>query len=196
MDHVSAGEAQREVMRHRRRRMREQARSHRAAPGSDRYQTPEWLERSFVLPLTKPEATDVTSHDVPSQPLPSHDDAEQIRRVIDGYSEDRPDIPAQRPVDPVAGPVEPPAEPSLAEFVRPPSEDVDFARVVRRADLCRKVTRLHWIATGLAGLALILYLLISSVLLLDLVIVLALVAVAAFAARVWLNRAPVPRLHR
>jgi len=196
MDHVSAGEAQREVVRDRRRHMREQARSHRAVPVSDRYQTPEWLERSFVLPLTKPEASDVTSHDVPSQPLPSHDDdtAEHIRRVIDGYAEDRPDIPLQRPVDP---PVEPsPTELGAADFVRPPSQDVDFARVVRRADLCRRVTRLHWLATGLAGLALVLYLLMSSVLLLGLVIVLALVAVVTFAARVWLNRAPVPRLRR
>ena len=195
MDHVSAGEAQREVLRSRRRRMREQARSHRAAPTSHRYQTPEWLERSFVLPLTTPEASDVTSHDLPSQPVPSHDDdvTDQIRRVIDGYAEDRPDVPAQRPVE---SPEEATSELGAAEFVRPASQDIDFARVVRRADLCRRVTRLHWLATGLAGIALVLYLLLSSVLLLDLVIVLALVAVVAFAARVWLNRAPVPRLQR
>lgn len=164
MDHVSAGEAQREVARHRRRRMRAQATSHRASPVPGRFLTPAWLERSFVLPLMTPEATD-----------------------------ERADIPAQRRV---AGPVEPPEESSVAEFARPSHQDIDFARVVRRADLCRMVTRLHWIATGLAGVALVLFLLLSSVLLLGLVLVLALVAVAAFAARVSLNRAPVPRVRR
>ena len=169
MDHVAAGEAQREVVRNRRRRMREQARSHRAVPVSDRYQTPEWLERSFVLPLTSPEASDVASQDVPSQPFPKHDDDPVVREA---------------------------SELGSRSVQRPPSHEIDFARVVRRSDLCRRITRLHWIATGLAGLALVLYLLLSSVLLLDLVIVLALVAVVAFAARVWLNRAPVPRLQR
>ena len=47
-------------------------------------------------------------------------------------------------------------------FVRPPSEDIDFARVIRRSDLSRKVTRLHWVATGLACLALVVYLLAGS----------------------------------
>ena len=173
MDHVAAGETQRDIVRKRRRRMREQARSHRAVPVSDRYQTPAWLERSFVLPLTSPEATDVASQDVPSQPFPKHDDDPAAPTPTTG---DQADL--------------------HSGFVRPPSHDIDFARVVRRSDLCRRITRLHWAATGLAGLALVLYLLLSSVLLLDLVIVLALVAIVAFGARVWLNRAPVPRLQR
>ncbi len=54
MDQVSAGKATRDGARTRRRRMREQARSQHAAPSpaTDRYQTPEWLDRSFVLPLS------------------------------------------------------------------------------------------------------------------------------------------------
>ena len=80
--------------------------------------------------------------------------------------------------------------------VSDPRTVIDFARVVRRADLLRQVTRLHWVATGLAGLALVIYLLVSSAWVLDLVVVLAVVAVVAFAVRFRLNRAPVPRLQR
>ena len=156
MDHVSAGEATLNGVRSRRRRMRDQARSRHAgaAPG---YQTPEWLERSFVLPLTQPEASDV-----PTQPVRRHDDDP----------------------DRAPGP----------NFMRPPSEEIDFARVVRRADLCRRVTRLHWIAIGLTGLALVIYLLVSATWVLVVVVVFAVVAVVAFAVRFRLNRAPVPRL--
>jgi hypothetical protein len=182
MDHVSAGEATLSGVRSRRRRMRDQARSRHAgpAPDSDRYQTPEWLERSFVLPLTKPEASDV-----PSQPVRRHDDD--------------PDRTPQARETPLRALPEEAFGPTLApgpSFLRPPSEEIDFARVVRRSDLCRRVTRMHWVATGLAGLALVLYLLLSSTWLLDLVVVFAVVAVVAFAVRFRLNRAPVPRLQR
>ena len=182
MDHVSAGHATLNGVRSRRRRMRDQARSRHAgqAPALDRYQTPEWLERSFVLPLTQPEASDV-----PSQPVPRHDD-------------DPERLPEAR-VKPVEHLEETTFGPTLApraSFVRPASDEIDFARVIRRADLCRSVTRLHWVATGLAGLALIAYLLLASVWVLDLVLVFALVALGAFAVRFRLNRAPVPRLQR
>lgn len=185
MDHVSTGDATINGVRSRRRRMRDQARSRRAgqAPVSDRYQTPEWLERSFVLPLTQPE-----SNDVPSQPVRRHDD-DPVRL---------PEAPVS-PLEALPGTPEPvprPEGPSGPTFVRPPCEEIDFARVIRRADLTRNVTRLHWIATGLAGVALVVYLLVSSMWILDLVIVLAVVAVVAFAVRFWLNRAPVPRLQR
>jgi hypothetical protein len=176
MDDVSAGEATRQGANNRRRRMRADARSLHAvqAPVSDRYQTPEWLERTFVLPLTEPEASDV-----PSQSVPHHDDdpePTEESRVI-------PHIESEG----VAAP---------GSFVRPASEDIDFARVVRRSDLCRAVTRLHWAATGLACAALVFYLLAGSMLVLDAVVAFALVAVVAFAVRIRLSHAPVPRLQR
>jgi hypothetical protein len=164
--------------------MREQARSQHAvqapgqAPSSDRYQTPEWLDRSFVLPLTQPEASDV-----PSQAVRRHDDD----------PEPTPEAAMTSGLDAV---VPEPATGPAATFVRPPSEDIDFARVIRRSDLTRKVTRLHWVATGLAGLALVVYLLTGATVMLGVVALFALLAVAAFGVRVRLHRAPVPRLQR
>lgn len=178
MDHVTARDATRLGAHHRRWRMRERARSRHLAssPVSDRYQTPEWLERSFVLPLTQPEG-----NDVPSQPVRGHDDDP----VPEGQATPRPEAAAAR-------------TPSLgsAGFVRPPSEDVDFARVIRRADLSRQVTRLHWLATGLAGVALVVFLLVSSTVALVAVAALAVLAVGAFAVRLRLHRAPVPHVER
>ncbi len=162
--------------------MRDQARSRHAgqAPASDRYQTPEWLERSFVLPLSKPEVSEV-----PSQPVRRHDDD--------------PEHAAEALVAPIEALPETPFGPTLAPgatFLRPAGEEIDFARVVRRSDLCRTVTRLHWVATGLSGLALVAYLLFSSIWLLDLVVVFAVVAIVGFAVRLRLSRAPIPRLQR
>ena len=140
-------------------------------------QTPEWLERSFVLPLTQPEASDV-----PSQPVRRHDDdpdPEPQARTIPA-----PDVGTQ-----------PPSTPQM-NFVRPPVEHIDFARVIRRSDLCRTVTRVHWVATGLAGLALLAFLLTSSQVALGVVVAFAAVAVVAFGVRIQLNRAPVPRVER
>jgi hypothetical protein len=177
MDQVSAGEATHDVARNRRRRMRDRARSQQHpvhAPVPDRYQTPEWLERSFVLPLTQPEASDV-----PSQSVPHHDD------------------------DPLSF-VEPSAiredvstdHLSPGSFVRPPSDDIDFARVVRRSDLCRTAERVAWATAGMAGLTLIAYLLTGSVVVLALDIVFALACITALAARTRLAHAPIPRLQR
>jgi hypothetical protein len=90
-----------------------------------------------------------------------------------------------------------PEQPVAADpFVRPPSHEIDFARVIRRSDLTRRVTRLHWVTTGLAGLALVAFLLFSATWVLALVVVFVVVAVAAFAVRFRLDRAPVPRLRR
>jgi hypothetical protein len=179
MDDVSAGEATRQGAHVRRRRMRADARSLHVveAPVSDRYQTPEWLERSFVLPLTEPEA-----NDVPSQSVPHHDDDPEL-------TEESNVIPHVEP-DEVADPA------AAASFVRPTSNDIDFARVVRRSDLCRAVTRLHWATTGLACAALVFYLLAGSTLVLATVIAFAVVSVVAFAVRIRLSHAPVPRLQR
>ncbi len=155
MDHVSARDARRQGAHSRRWRMREQARSQHTvqaaqAPVSDRYQTPEWLDRSFVLPLTQPEASDV-----PSQAVRRHDDDPEPAPDPRVTPDLEPVVPDQRCPSP--------AEQALrGPFVRPPSEDIDFARVIRRSDLSRKVTRLHWVATGLACLALVAYLLAGS----------------------------------
>jgi hypothetical protein len=148
MDQLSAGGATRNGVRNRRWRMRDRARSQHAGqpPVSDRYQTPEWLERSFVLPLTHPEASDV-----PSQSVPHHDDdvaRTSEPRVIDQH--------------PLAAPATPAGSPEPVLFVRPPSEAIDFATAVRRADLCRRSGRLAWVAACLAGIALIAYLLVAA----------------------------------
>jgi hypothetical protein len=178
MEHVATGDAPVNGVRHRRRRMRDEARVLHAgpAPVADRYQTPEWLERSFVLPLTQPEATEV-----PRQPVRRHDD-------------DPEHTPEARVTPLQAVPEQPAARTS--SFVRPPVHEIDFARVIRRSDLTRRITWLHWIATGLAGLALVAYLLVSSTWLLGVVVAFAVVAVVAFLVRFRLNRAPVPRLQR
>ena len=184
MDHVSARDARRQGAHSRRWRMREQARSQHTAlapgqaPVSDRYQTPEWLDRSFVLPLTQPQASDV-----PSQAVRRHDDDPEPTPEAAMTSGLDAAVPEQ-----ASGPAAP--------FVRPPSEDIDFARVIRRSDLTRTVTRLHWVATGLACLALVVYLLTGSTAMLGVVALFALGAVAAFGVRIWLNRAPVPHVQR
>jgi hypothetical protein len=180
MDHVSARDAMRSGAHDRRWRMREQARTHRSvqAPASDHYQTPEWLERSFVLPLSKPEASDV-----PSQPVRRHDDdpAPEPRLMANAEA---------------AAEAATPGTTSAPLFVRPPTADVDFARVVRRSEMCRTVTRVHWAATGLAGIALLVFLLMDSTAALAAVVGCAAVAIAAFGVRVWLHRAPVPTVQR
>ncbi len=177
MDHVSAGEATRDVARTRRRRMRDRARSQQHpvhAPVPERYQTPEWLERSFVLPLTQPEASDV-----PSQSVPHHDDDPLSRAAPRAIPED---VSTEHL--------------SQGSFVRPPSEHIDFARVVRRSDLCRRTGRVAKASAGLSGLGVIACLLLASAVVLAITIALALTSLGAFALRERLRRAPVPLNHR
>ena len=124
---------------------------------------------------------------MPSQPVPHHDDdvpRPNEPRVIHH--------PLAAPTTPAGSsePVQPP------DFVRPPSEDIDFATAVRRADLCRTAGRLSWATVGLAGLLLIAYLLVSSTVVLGVVIALVAVSLVALAMRVRLSRAPIPRLRR
>lgn len=171
MDQVSAGDTSTEGVGARRERMRTAARGLRVTPPQpDAYQTPQWLDRSFVLPLTEPDMTDV-----PSQSVPHHDDFR-------------------------AGPVETPAVEPGAEpapvFVRPATPDIDFARVIRRADLSRSTTRTAMAATALTGLLLIGYLLTSSPVVAGMAISFALVALGAVAVRVRLATAPIPHLDR
>ena len=178
MDQVSAGEATRDGARTRRRHMRDKARAQHGgqSPVSDRYQTPQWLERSFVLPLTRPEVSEV-----PNQSVPRHDDAAYVAPQSRGMH----DVLAPR---------------HRAEhgphFVRPPSDDIDFGRMIRRADLCRKAGRLSWATANLAGVALIVFLLLGSSVVLAVVIVCAVASVVSLVALFGLSRAPIARLQR
>jgi hypothetical protein len=172
MDQLSDGDTARDSVRSRRRRMRESARGLHpsASPSSDLFQTPEWLDRSFVLPLTEPEVTDV-----PSQSVPHHDDFQEV-------------LPTSPAPEPEADP--PPA------FVRPPSTEIDFARVIRRSDLSRAASRAAMISTGVAGLVLIMFLLTGSSLVLGMAIAFGVITLAAIGVRVRLATASVPHLER
>jgi hypothetical protein len=173
MDQVSPNGTARDDVRARRSRMRAEARAQRPAGSeADRFRTPEWLERSFVLPLTEPGLSDVPPDvhpdapkdvppNVPSQSMPQHDDFSEV------------------PL-----------------FVRPASREVDFARVIRRSDLIRRATRMALTSTGVTGLALIAYLLTSSPAVLSLTLLCAVVALAAAGVRVRMTAAPVPHLER
>ena len=179
MDQVSAGEAMRDGARTRRRQMRDKARAQRGGPSAapDHYRTPEWLERSFVLPLTRPETSNV-----PNQAVPHHDDA--------AYAPRRPRVTQHA--------THSPRHRAEAEttFVRPPSEDVDFTRMIRRADLCRRMGRLSWGSANLAGVALIVFLLLASPVVLAAAIVFAVTALISLVALFGLGRAPIARLQR
>ena len=175
MDQVPAGETSSDIssdtVRARRGRMRAQARGRRpASPESDVFQTPQWLERSFVLPLTEPEVTDV-----PSQPVPHHDDFEH---------DATPDaVPEAK------------AEPEPA-FVRPATPEIDFARVIKRSDVSRTASRAAVSATAAAGLVLILYLLVHSPVVLGMALSFALIALVAVAVRIRMATAPLPHRQR
>jgi len=81
-------------------------------------------------------------------------------------------------------------------FVRPPGEEIDFARVVRRSDLSRRAARVSWTCLLLGGAFLVAYLLLPSPALLVAVVVAALTSVGAGALRTHLESAAVPRLPR
>jgi hypothetical protein len=138
----------------------------------DQFQTPEWLERSFVLPLADRGVT------VPSQSQPHHDD------FTETPASERPAYAAE--VSPAATPT----------FVRPPSREIDFARMVKRADHCRTATRAAIASIGLAGLAIVIFLLTIDPLPLEVAIACTVLAVLAVGVRVRLGTAPVPHLER
>jgi hypothetical protein len=81
-------------------------------------------------------------------------------------------------------------------FVRPPGEQIDFARVVRRSDLSRRAARVAWTCLLLSGAFLVGYLLVPTPTLLVAVGVAALISVGAGALRTHLETAAVPRLPR
>ena len=72
---------------------------------------------------------------MPSQPQPHHDDFSETPLVA---------APGTR-----AG-----ARPTAAPtFVRPPSQEIDFARMIKRSDRCRMASRTAIASIGFAGLA-------------------------------------------
>ena len=170
MDQMSARDVSTETLRARRLRMSELARGLRPAhPRPARFQTPLWLDHSFVLPVTAPEAVDV-----PSQSRPHHDDkAEPVEIPVSERSAEAPPV-----------------------FVRPPTSEVDFARVVKRSDLSRFSARTVIASGGMAGLALIAFLLISWPVVLGMALAFGLVALAASGVRIRLAMAPIPYVDR
>lgn len=180
--HVSA----RDEAQARRHRMRDQSRAQvlarslvrrRRPVEPDRYETPEWLDHSFVLPLTRPEDADVTPEPtprapqgLPSQTWPRHDD--------------------------VAAPEEaaPPLVPE--SFVRPETPEIDFVRVVRRSDLSRTAARVAWLTLVLSGVALVAYLVTGANLALGVLAAFVVASIGAGVLGARLERAPVPLLRR
>ena len=175
MDQRSADGMSRGSVRARRRQLRADARAQRRALGDvpDRFQTPQWLERSFVLPLTDGEV-----NVVPSQSQPHHDDFSETPLV------ERPAPGAV--VDPTAAPT----------FVRPPSQEIDFARMIKRSDRSRMAIRTAIASIGFAGLALVTFLVTMVPVALMVAIAFAVLAVIAVGVRVRLVKAPVPHLER
>jgi len=170
MDQRSVDGTALEGVRAQRRQVRDVARARRRAD-VDRFQTPEWLERSFVLPLTDRGVTVV-----PSQPHPDHDDFNETPHSA------RPARHAE--VDPAAA----------ATFVRPPSQEIDFARMIKRSDHCRTATRAASASIGFAGLGLVAFLLTMDPLGVMVAIVCAMLAVIAVGVRIRLATAPVPHV--
>ncbi len=147
---------------HRRQRMRDEARAQAV-----RYQTPQWLERSFVLPVSGEAAPEV-----PAQALPEHDD----------MAAPSADLPLVTP--------EPKAQ-------RPQAAEIDFARVVQRHDLSRRAAHIAWATAAITGVALILSLVMPSAALLAIVVGFAALCLVALTASLQLSHAPVPRVdHR
>ncbi len=168
MDQRSVDGTAPEDVRAQRRQMRDVARARRRAD-ADRFQTPQWLERSFVLPLTDREVTAV-----PSQPHPDHDDFLETPH---------PSPPARHAeVDPGAS------------FVRPPSQEIDFARMIKRSDHCRMATRAAIAAIGFAGVGLVAFLVTMDPRGVLVAIVCTGLAVIAVGVRVRLATAPVPHV--
>jgi len=171
MELSADGTAQDGVRAHRKQRLAHARAQRRAGSRSNQFQTPEWLERSFVLPLADRGVT------VPSQSQPHHDDFAEA---------------------PVTGRRAYAAEvnPAAPTFVRPPSPEIDFARVVKRSDHCRKASRTAVASVGLAGLAIVVFLLTMDPLPLELAIACAVLAALATGVRIRLGAAPVPHVER
>jgi hypothetical protein len=136
--------------------MQTQARAQTRAERA-RFQTPAWLERSFVLP----------------------DDQTPTRVAAASHHLPRPRAKAPDPLPP---------------FERPPSPEVDFAALVRRADLGRRARVATIVGLVVALLGAIVFQLTGAVAPAACAIVFALVTLAAAGTRIVLGRAPVPYL--
>jgi len=168
MEQMSAGDISTESVRLRRMRMTALARGLRPAHSRPaHFQTPRWLDQSFVLPVTAPGVVDV-----PGQPVPRHDDT----------------------AEPVESQVSEPSPGASPAFLRPPTREVDFGKMMKRSDLSRFSARTVMASGGMAGLALIVHLLISRPVVLGMAVAFGLVALAAAGLRIRLARAPIPYL--
>ena len=81
-----------------------------------------------------------------------------------------------------------------ATFVRPPSQEIDFARMIKRSDHCRMATRAAIASIGFAGLGLLAFLLTMDPRGVLVAIVCAVLAVIAVGVRIRLATAPVPHV--
>jgi peptidoglycan/LPS O-acetylase OafA/YrhL len=115
---------------------------------------------------------------VPSQPQPHHDDFARTSGAHDQVS---------------AAGAGPAAAPT---FVRPPSREIDFARIIKRSDHCRTAIRAAVASIGFAGLALIVFLLTKDPFPLEVAIACTVLALVAAGVRVRLGTAPVPHVQR
>jgi hypothetical protein len=168
---LSADGMARDGIRARRKELRARAQRH-AEVAPDEFQTPQWLERSFVLPITDREIA------VPSQSQPRHDDLSE---------------PSMSQLPMFAAAVDPPSAPT---FVRPPSREIDFARMIKRSDHCRTAVRAAIASIGFAGLAVVAFLLTMDPLPLELAIACTVLALVAVGVRARLGTAPVPHIER
>ena len=195
MDQVSTGDATSDTVGSRRSRMRSAARSRRkvATTVPDHFQTPAWLDRSFVLPLTKPEPTDVPEPRSHHDPVPHQSSRQQPEPWTPTPPASAEDLGTPQVSDQPSPAGNLQASPA---FVRPPSDDIDFGAVIRRADRSRSALRTAWVSTSVAGLVLIAFLLTTVPALAVLAAVCAVVAVGATVVRMRLMRAPVPRMNR
>ena len=170
MDHVSASSVAPEVARARRKHMRDKARGRQVATlRPEEYQTHQWLDRSFVLPIGLNGVTEV-----PSQFVPHHND-HQVRGAAPAAESE--------------------ANPAK-QFVRLSGPEVDFAKVIRRADVARTAARTAAGASGTTALMLTAYLLTSSPVVLGMTISFGLVSLIAIVLRVRLTNAALPRIDR
>ena len=128
---------------------------------SQRFATPAWLDRSFVLPVQPSDPVTEAAAETPA-----------------------PEAPALRHV---------PAR-EWPDIVRPPSAEVDFATMVRRADAYRLARRTALFTLALTTLVLGVMVLTGSTAVLPLVAVSASGVLVSGVVLVVLSHAPVPRL--
>ena len=151
----------------RRTSVRAQSMGHRrtAVSSGKRFETPAWLDHSFVLPVQEP-VDESAAGTMPVQQRPDHDDlvAQPAATVI------------------------------TTDFVRPASEEIDFVRVVKLADACRLARRTATYAVMVALLALTIFMLTRSSVVLPLLVIAAAGGVGAASVTLWLRRAPIPRV--